>query len=102
MNTNTIKIRDFAGEFAENKNLAKLWRESILFPTVEKGDLVVLDFNGVSGTTQSFVHALISAVLQQYGEKALDQLEFTNCQPGVKSVVLTVVEYSLIPSRKIA
>lgn len=102
MSAVTIKIKDLAGEFAENKDLARQWRETVLFPAVAKGDHAILDFHGVSGTTQSFVHALISAVLQQYGEKALDQLEFKNCQGGVKSVVLTVVEYSLIPARKIA
>ncbi len=102
MKTMTLKIKELAGDFAENKDLAKHLRETVLFPAVEKGDLAVLDFGGVTGTTQSFVHALVSAVLQQHGEKVLDQLEFKNCQPGVRSVVLTVVEYSLIPARKIA
>lgn len=102
MKTTTIKIKDLAGEFAENKELAKQLRETILFPAVDRGELIVLDFGGVSGVTQSFVHALTSAVLQQYGEKILDQFEFKNCQAGVRSVVLTVVEYSLIPARKIA
>src|SRR5258708_22532506 len=98
----TLKTKGWGGDFGENKGLANRIRETVLLPGVEKGDLAVLDFGGVTGTTQSFVHALVSAVLQQHGEKVLDQLEFKNCQPGVRSVVLTVVEYSLIPARKIA
>jgi hypothetical protein len=97
-----IQIKEQAGEFAQDKELAKLLRENILFPAIAKRNLVILNFDGVTGATQSFIHALIGVVLQQYGEESLEWLEFKNCQSGVKSIILTVIEYSLIPARKIA
>jgi hypothetical protein len=54
---------------------------------------VELDFRGVSGTTQSFVHALISEPIRLFRDVALDNLEYKNCSDAVKEIVKTVYEY---------
>ena len=91
----TIRISDIAGDFAENKDKARNLREDQVLPTLANGGHVVLDFANVDSTTQSFVHALISKVFQDRGEKAFDLIEFRNCSGPVKSLVSTVVNYSL-------
>lgn len=83
------------GTFAENKELAKQWREEEVIPAIEKGMRVVLNFEGVKVATQSFIHALISSILREKGESVLEQFEFCSCDESVKQVLLTVIEYSL-------
>ncbi len=95
MNPLTIRISDLTGNFAENKDKAKDLREQKVMPTIAKGGHVILDFADVDSTTQSFIHALISKVFQDKREKAFTLIEFKNCSGPVKSLVSTVVNYSL-------
>lgn len=90
-----IKMAQLSGVFAENKDIAREIREKYLKPAFRMEGVIVLDFAGVDSTTQSFIHALISGVIQSSGEAALDRIEFRNCTPAVKSMITTVVNYSL-------
>ena len=60
MKREIIKIKDYAGTFAENKDTAKRLRIDKIMPALSNKEEVELDFEGVSGATQSFIHALIS------------------------------------------
>lgn len=92
MNIN-IKIKDFVGDFAENKDVAKDLRITKIMPTLKEGKDIVLDFSGVSGTTQSFIHALISEPIRQFRDVALEKMRYKNCSNVVKEVIKTVYEY---------
>jgi len=84
------------GAFAENKDQARDLREKYIRPALESSDdIIVLDFSGVDSSTQSFIHALISGFFQELGETALLRFEFHNCTKAVKSIIGTVVNYSL-------
>ncbi len=88
-----IKIKDAAGTFAENKDTARNLRVDILMPALEQKKPVVLDFKGVKGATQSFVHALISEAFRKYGEETLDLMQFKDCNETVKQIITIVTEY---------
>lgn len=88
-------IKDHAGQFAENKDVARKLREGSIIPAIDSGDEVFLDFKGIDSSTQSFVHALISEVFQVYGEVCLEKFHFENCNNAVKSLIATVINYSL-------
>ena len=90
-----VNLREIAGTFAEDKDLARQIRTERILPSIRHGRKILLDFTGVSIATQSFVHAVISEALQIHGQRALDLVEFKGCNPTVKSVILTVVDYSL-------
>lgn len=90
---NIIKIKELVGEFAENKDIAKEIRIKHLLPELNKGKSITLDFSGVSGTTQSFVHALLSEPIRQFRDRALEDIEYSNCSDVVKEVIKTVYEY---------
>lgn len=89
----TIKILNFAGEFAENKDVARKIRVKKIMPALEKKNQVILNFSGVSGATQSFIHALISDAIRQYGNDVFDLILFKDCSPVVREVVNIVAEY---------
>jgi len=89
----TIKIRKAAGSFAENKDIARDIREKELMPTLARNEKIVLDFEGVEIATQSFLHALISEALREYGSNALERIEFRSCTDTVREIISIVVDY---------
>lgn len=89
----TISIKKLAGTFAENKDIASNIRIKKLMPTLKNKREITLDFKDVSGATQSFIHALISDAIRQYGADALDSISFKNCNLVVQEVITIVTEY---------
>lgn len=91
----TIKVKDICGHFAGNKDSAKDIREKYLKKWVKEDGIIVLDFRDIDSSTQSFVHAMLSQLFQIYGESMLDKFEFKNCNMAMKSLIVTVINYSL-------
>jgi len=91
--TTTIKILNYSGVFAENKDTARKIRLDFIFPAIGKGSNVVLDFSGVDSSTQSFIHALISELIRKNGADILDTVAFKNCNETIKGIISIVVEY---------
>lgn len=91
----TIAIAKTVGEFAEDKDIAAKLRKEQILPALAAGQSIELDFRGVSLTTQSFIHALISQALRVHGEDALGKMSFKGCVPAVKDIIETVVQYVL-------
>jgi hypothetical protein len=88
-----IKIAKYVGTFAENKDVARDIRKQQVEPALNQPQSVILDFKGVDGVTQSFIHALISDVIRVYTSEILDQLLFKNCNDDVKGIISIVVDY---------
>ncbi|MHC5055960.1 MAG: STAS-like domain-containing protein [Planctomycetota bacterium] len=80
-------------DFAENKDVARELRRTVIAPAVKAGKVVELDFVGVGIATQSFIHALLGEVIREQPGKALKLLTFRNCSPAVKSTITLVAEY---------
>lgn len=87
-----IKIKKEVGIFAGNKDLAKEIRVNIIIPSIKVEDIVI-DFEGVEGTTQSFVHALISDVIRKEGIEVIDKMFFKNCNNNIKQIIEIVIDY---------
>jgi len=81
------------GTFAENKDIARSLREKFVFPNLKNGFDLIFDYDGVSNTTQSFTHALISEAIRKFGPDVIDRLTFKNCSTEVKKIINIVVEY---------
>jgi len=88
-----ISIKKKAGSFAENKDVARDVRLGQIMPELAKGGTIKLDFKGVTGATQSFVHALISDAIRKYGDDVYDKLLFKNCNEPVREIITIVSEY---------
>jgi len=88
-----IELLSIVGSFAENKDKAKELRTKIINPALKKGDFVELDFTGVNSATQSFIHALISQLIRQYGIDVLDKINFKNCNNTVQKIIEIVTDY---------
>ncbi len=89
----TIKIFEFAGAFAENKDIARDIRTDLIVPALKKATEVVLDFEKVESVTQSFAHALLSEIIRDSSAEALDKIAFKNCNDTAKGIINIVVDY---------
>lgn len=95
MKVDVVDVSEICGHFAENKDLARKIRENYLKKWLRTDGIIILDFKNIDSSTQSFVHAMISFIFQKYGEKMLVKFEFKNCNAAVKSLITTVINYSL-------
>lgn len=89
----TIILRSTVGDFAENKNSAAELRDTLLLPALRNSEEVTIDFTGVNGATQSFIHALISEAIREFGPEVLDHLVFKGCNENVRQIILMVTDY---------
>jgi hypothetical protein len=94
-NNNKLKILKHTGDFAENKDVAASLREEVIRPAVKGEGVLAIDFEGITLSTQSFIHALLSDVLRSEGPPVLDRIEFKNCVSVIRGLIETVVQYSL-------
>ncbi len=88
-----IKIKQLAGDFAENKDIAKKIRMEKILPALKKGDDVVFDFAGVTGATQSFIHALISDPIRKLRSVAFEHLLYKNTNKDIQEIISIVYRY---------
>ncbi|MBI4004954.1 STAS-like domain-containing protein [Candidatus Roizmanbacteria bacterium] len=88
-----IKLLPKTGIFAENKDIARDIRIKYITPVLEKNEEITLDFEGVESATQSFVHALISELIRNFGNEVLDNIYFKKCNKSVQEIINIVVDY---------
>ena len=81
------------GAFAENKDIARDIRIKEMMPALKNREDIVLDFEGVTAATQSFIHALISDVIRKFGSEVLDHVSFKSCNDTVQKIIGMVVDY---------
>lgn len=89
-----IKMVDEAGSFGENKDVARRLRIKEIMPALLDGEEVVLDFAGMTGATQSFIHALIVSPMREFGEVFFEKVCFKNCSATIRQVIQIVSEYT--------
>lgn len=88
-----IAMKKIVNDFAENKDIAKKLRIEEIMPALSKGDEVVLDFNGVGGATQSFIHALISDPIRELKDITFDHLMYQNANKDIREIISIVYRY---------
>ncbi|MBU1167773.1 STAS-like domain-containing protein [Patescibacteria group bacterium] len=88
-----IKLSKQVGTFAENKDIARRIRLEKILPALKKKQKVVLDFEGIDSTTQSFIHALISDLIRKYGTDVLSKISFKSCNPTIQKIITIVIDY---------
>lgn len=89
-----IKMSDKIGTFASNKDIAKEIRTTMIIPALERQESIVIDFEGVNGATQSFLHALMSEGMRRIGVNSfLDKVSFQSCNEKIQTIVTIVTDY---------
>jgi hypothetical protein len=95
--TQHISIEALPGTaIAEEKELARYYREEVIKPAVRAGEEVEIDFAKAEIVTQSFIHALLAEPICRFGDTALELLVFKNCSRQVQQIIRTVIEYTFM------
>lgn len=89
-----IVLSKEAGNFGENKDIARKIRIKQIMPTLVDGEEVVLDFKDMTGATQSFIHALIVSPMREFNDLFFEKVKFKNCSPTIQQVIKIVSEYT--------
>lgn len=91
-----IRVPPDVSTIAQDKVAAVRIRDERIMPALRAGQGVSLDFGGVVLTTQSFMHALISAPVRLLGPDDIEtRLSIVGASSQVKEVVRLVVGYVL-------
>lgn len=93
MKKTIINLKQLAGDFAENKDIAKRIRIDKIAPALEKGHQVIFNFTGVTGVTQSFIHALISKPIRDFRSIAFNNLVYKNANENIQEIISIVYRY---------
>ena len=88
-----ITMRKMVNDFAENKDIAKKLRIEEIMPALSRGDEVILDFDGVGGATQSFIHALISDPIRKLKDATFNNLMYQNANNDIREIISIVYRY---------
>lgn len=88
-----INMSKYVADFGGNKDTARRLRIEKIMPAISANKTIVLNFNGVSGVTQSFMHALLAEAIREFPEETFELIEFKNCTRDVRVVVEIVAEY---------
>jgi len=88
-----INLFESVGAFAENKDIARGIRVNSIIPCLDRKEDVILNFDKIESTTQSFIHALISDLIRKRSIEVLDKIFFKNCNDTIKKIIEIVIEY---------
>lgn len=88
-----IKMKEHINGYGENKDIAKDIRQNIILPTLGRSEDITIDFEDITGVTQSFIHALLAEPIRKYPDGIFDKVTFKNCNDMVRVIVETVEEY---------
>ena len=88
-----INLHKLVGDFAENKETAKKIRVEQIMPALSRGQEVVINFKGLSGATQSFIHALISDPIREFADVAYSNLLYEDANDDIKEIIGIVYRY---------
>lgn len=89
----TILMKERINGYGENKDIAKDIRQKIILPALAKSEDIMIDFDGITGVTQSFIHALLADPIRQYPDEIFERITFRNCNDMVRVIIETVEEY---------
>ncbi|WP_137222772.1 DUF4325 domain-containing protein [Shewanella sp. MEBiC00475] len=82
-----INISNYFGFFAEDKEAAIKFRNERIFPALEKGKVILLDFINIESSPHSFLSALLASPIKTTGMRSYKVFKITNATPGIRETV---------------
>ncbi len=82
-----INISNYFGFFAEDKEAAIKFRNERIFPALEKGKVILLDFINIESSPHSFLSALLASPIKATGMRSYKVFKITNATPGIRETV---------------
>ncbi|WP_434664441.1 hypothetical protein [Aeromonas sp. NJAU223] len=90
----TIKIK----EFEEDVEVAASIRDSVIIPSLDSEELILLDFSGTRAATQSFIHALMYKIFRD-GKNLESCLSVSCADSATAEAIKAVAAYAAVEGR---
>lgn len=87
-----LHIRNYFGPYAEDKLAATQYRDRHLLPAVDRGEAVLIDFDGVVSAPHSFLSALLATAVQRMGMQAYKRIRVINASPEIRETIDYVLD----------
>lgn len=82
-----VHIRNIFGVYAEDKAIAKQFRDQRLLEKVDQGTSITLDFADVKAAPHSFLSALLATPIARMGMLAYKKLKIINALPEIRETI---------------
>lgn len=82
-----VNISNYFGFFAEDKEAAIRFRNDRIFPAIEQGKTIRLDFTGIESSPHSFLSALLASPIKSLGMKSYKTFKIINATPDIRETV---------------
>lgn len=86
-NSYYLSINNYFGSFAEDKESAIKFRDKRLFPAIESGKSILIDFDGVTSAPHSFLSALLSSPIKSLGMQSYKKIKIVNASPEIRETI---------------
>ena len=82
-----LSIENYFGTFAEDKEAAIKFRDSRLFPELNGGKTILVDFKNVTASPHSFLSALFASPIKSKGLAAYKTFKFVNAISEIRETM---------------
>ena len=82
-----LHVYNFFGRYAEDKEAAIRFRDKRIFPALEEGKKIVIDFDGVISSPHSFLSALLASPIKSLGMAAYKNIKILNATPDIRETI---------------
>lgn len=82
-----LNISNYFGFFAEDKEAAIRFKQDKIFPALESGKKILIDFKGIESSPHSFLSALLASPIKSTGMRAFKIFKIINATPDIRETV---------------
>ncbi|WP_447801213.1 ATP-binding protein [Pseudomonas kilonensis] len=82
-----IGIFNFFGKYAEDKEAAIKFRDKRIFPAIDEGKSLIIDFDNVVSSPHSFLSALLASPIKILGMNAYKKIKVVNAAPEIRETI---------------
>lgn len=82
-----LHIVNIFGKYAEDKQSAINFRDKRIFPALEEGKRILIDFEDVTSSPHSFLSALLASPIKSFGMNAYKIIKIINATPEIRETI---------------
>ena len=82
-----VGVFNFFGKYAEDKEAAIRFRDRRVFPAIEEGRTIIIDFDNVVSSPHSFLSALLASPIKTLGMASYKKIKVVNAAPEIRETI---------------
>ena len=82
-----VGIENYFGKYAEDKEAAIRFRDEKIFPSLNEGKIILIDFDRVVSSPHSFLSALLASPIKGLGLLAHKRVKIVNATPEIRETI---------------